>query len=106
MNASFINEKVQIGEYDLSIHAHNERQEEQITIEEIEKILLKGAIIEQYPNDPRGGSCLMAGIVSTKPLHVVCGKRGKRLLIVTVYRPKLPVWIDYKTRVKELKIRE
>ena len=38
--------------------------------------------------------------------HVVCGKRGKRLLIVTVYRPKLPVWIDYKTRVKELKSRE
>jgi len=41
-----------------------------------------------------------------KLTHVVCGKRGKRLLILTVYRPKLPVWIDYKTRVKELKSRE
>lgn len=46
MNISFINERerVQSGEYDLSIHAHNERQEEEITVEDIEKVLLKGAI--------------------------------------------------------------
>ena len=106
MNISFIKEKVRNGEYDLSIHAHNERQAEEITIEEIEKVLLKGAIIEKYPNDPRGASCLVAGITFTKPLHVVCGKRGKRLLVVTVYRPKQPVWIDYKTRAKEVKSRE
>ena len=93
-------------QYDLSVHAHNERQEEQITVEEIEKILLKGAIIEQYPNDLRGESCLVAGIVSQKPLHVVCGTRSNRLLVVTVYRPRPPVWIDYKTRAKEVKSRE
>ncbi len=93
-------------EYDLSVHAHNERQEDHITVEEIEKVILKGDIIERYPNDPRGGSCLIAGIAFTKPLHVVCGKRGKRLLIVTIYRPKQPVWIDYKTRSKEVKSRE
>lgn len=106
MNISSINKKVRNGEYDLSIHAHNERQEEEITIEEIEKVLLKGAIIEKYPNDPRGESCLVAGIAFTKPLHVVCGKRGKRLLIVTVYIPKPPFWKDYKTRTKEVKSRE
>lgn len=106
MDIAFINEKVQSGEYDLSVHAHNERQEEQITVEEIEKVLSKGDIIEKYPNDPRGKSCLVAGIGSKKPLHVVCGIRESRLLIVTVYRPKLPVWINYKTRVKEIKSRE
>jgi len=106
VNASFISKKVQNGEYDLSIHAHNERQEEEITVKEIEKLLIKGDIIEKYPNDPRGSSCLLAGFVFEKPLHVVCGSRGKRLLIVTVYRPKPPVWIDYKTREKELRSRE
>lgn len=106
MDIIFIKEKVRGGEYDLSLHAHNERQEEQITVDEIEKVLLKGVIIEKYPNDPRGESCLVAGIVSKKPLHVVCGIRGNRLLIVTVYRPKLPVWRGYKTRIKELKNRE
>lgn len=106
MDIAFIKKKIRNQEYDLSIHAHNERQEDQITIEEIEKVILKGDIIEQYPNDLRGESCLVVGIVYKKPLHIVCGKRDERLLIVTVYRPKPPVWIDYKTRSKELKSRE
>ena len=50
---SFIRDKVRNNEYDLSAHAHNERQEEQITVAEIEKALLNGDIIEKYPNDPR-----------------------------------------------------
>ena len=105
MDSLFISEKARKDEYDLSAHAHQERQEEQITIEEIEKILLKGDILEKYLNDPRGQSCLVAGIVSDEPLHVVCGTRKERLLVVTVYRPKLPVWLDYKTRAKEVKSR-
>ena len=103
---SFIRDKVRNNEYDLSAHAHNERQEEQITVAEIEKALLNGDIIEKYPNDPRGESCLIVLVVSGKSLHVVCGTRKERLLIVTVYRPKLPVWIDYRIRAKELKNRE
>lgn len=106
MDIAWLREKVRKQEYDLSLHAHQERQEEQITVAEIEKILLQGAIIEQYPNDLRGKSCLVAGKVSKAPLHVICGIRGERLLIVTVYRPKPPVWLDYKTRAKELKSRE
>jgi len=105
MDISFILNKIKKEEYDLSAHAHQERQDEQITIEEIEKILLKGDIIEMYSNDPRGQRCLVAGIISNVPLHVVCGKRGNRLLIVTVYRPKQPVWKDYKTRAMEVKSR-
>lgn len=106
MTISFIRKKILDNEYDLSLHAHNERQEEQITVEEIEKVLLKGAIIEQYLNDPRGESCLLAGRISKNSLHVVCGNRSNRLLIITVYRPKLPVWVNFKTRAKELKSRE
>lgn len=106
MNVDFIKTEIRNQQYDLSAHAHNERLEEQITIEEVERVLLKGAIIEKYPNDTRGGSCLVAGIDSKKPLHVICGMRGNKLLIITVYRPKLPVWTDYKTRAKELKSRE
>ena len=105
MNISWIREKVQSGQYDLSAHAHRERQEEQITTAEIEKVLLKGSIIEEYPNDPRGESCLVGAKVAEKQLHVVCAKRNDRLLIVTEYRPKPPIWINYKTRAKELKNR-
>ena len=105
MKISWIRKKVKTGEYDLSAHANLERQEEQITVAEIEKTLLKGSIIEKYQNDPRGESCLVGAKVDSKSLHVVCGKRNKRLLIVTLYRPKLPTWADYKIRAKELKSR-
>ena len=101
MDIKIIRKKVKKGEYDLSDHAHKERQVEQITTEEIEKTFLKGAIIEKYPKDPRGPSWLVA---STK-LHVICGFRAKQLLIVTVYRPKLPTWINWKTRSEEVKSR-
>lgn len=102
MDISWIKNKISNNGYDLSEHAHRERQEEQITVSEIERVILEGGIIEQYPLDPRGKSCLVAGKVTDQPLHVVCGMRGDRLLIVTLYRPKAPAWKDYKTRAKEL----
>ena len=105
MKRSFIKDKVKTGEYDLSAHAHSERQEEQIAMDEIEQVLLKGVIIEQYSNDLRGEACLVAGKFKSMPLHAICGRRGSRLLIITVYRPKPPVWISYKKRAKELESR-
>ncbi|OGE25663.1 hypothetical protein A3C26_01725 [Candidatus Daviesbacteria bacterium RIFCSPHIGHO2_02_FULL_39_12] len=102
MDLRVIRRKIKLGEYDLSYHAHTERQEEEITTSEVEQTLLKSGIIETYPEDPRGKSCL----IGNKKLHVVCGFRRNRLLVVTVYRPKPPTWIDYKTRAKELKSRE
>ena len=101
MDIKIIRQKVKSGEYDLSEHAHKERQSEQILIKEIEHAVLKGDIIEKYLEDPRGVSCLIA----SKTLHVVCGFRGDRLLIVTVYRPKPPIWINWKIRNKELQSR-
>lgn len=105
VDISYIREKVKKQKYDLSSHAHRERQEEQITITEIEQVLLLGDIIEKYPKDKRGGSCLVAAKVENKPLHVVCGMRNNRLLIITVYKPKPPTWKSYRKRTKELKSR-
>jgi|SRR3989344_3595447 len=105
MNLKLIRSKVRKQLYDLSSHAHQERQEEQITVEEIEEVLLNGSIIEKYLKDPRGESCLVAGKDGDRYLHVVCGLRNGRLLVVTVYKPKLPTWQDWRTREKELKSR-
>ena len=69
MDIKFIREKIKKQEYDLSSHAHRGRQEEQITIAEIEQVLLLGDIIEKYPKDERGESCLIAAKVENKPLH-------------------------------------
>ena len=105
MDLKQISNKVSNNEYDLSEHAHTERQAEHITIKEIEKAILSGEIIENYHKDERGESVLIGAVLMNRSLHVVCGARGGRILIVTVYEPKLPKWIDYKTRSRPLKDR-
>jgi hypothetical protein len=57
-------------------------------------------ILEDYPNDPRGPSCLVLGYAHQGyPIHIVCGRtpRGD-LRIITVYLPSLPKWLDERTR--------
>ena len=73
-------------------------------VTEVEEALTQGEILEAYPHDPRGESCLMLGYAGIKPIHAVLGwvkVRGteKRILrIITVYIPQPPKWSDPRTR--------
>ncbi len=73
-----------------------ERLAEGLTIDQMEDALSSCTIIEKYPDDPRGESCLAVGFVSPRvPLHAVCGKnRSGHLILVTVYIPAMPKWRD------------
>jgi hypothetical protein len=52
------------------------RPERMISTGEIRKVIEHGEIIEDYPSDARGHSCLMQGIGETKrPIHVVCSHK-------------------------------
>ena len=91
--------------YRLTLHAEIERDADQITAEELEEALLspQGEIIEDYPNDPRGPSCLMLGFTKEKlPLHIVCGiaeyDESEMLILITNYRPDPEEWIDWRIR--------
>ena len=67
----------------------------------IERAIETGVLIESYPNDPRGPSCLLLGYSSEdRPLHVVCGKfDDDELLIITAYEPSATEWkSDWRTR--------
>ena len=61
------------GEYAFSIYAQQERLEEDLIVTEIEAALVQGEIVEAYPDDPRGESCLVLGYAGTKPIHAVLG---------------------------------
>ena len=52
------------------------------------------------PDSGRGESCLMLGFSEKIPIHTVCGWRGNRIAIITVYVPKPPKFIDPYTRSK------
>jgi len=65
-----------------------------LMISEIEEAILSGSILESYPNYKRGYSCLVVGFTkSGKPLHIVCGKSGDILVVITIYIPTPPKFI-------------
>ena len=88
--------------YWLTLHAEIERDADLITVREIEETLLsyESKIIEDYPNDPRGQSCLLLGFTKeNQPIHIICGiSESETLIIITVYRPDPDEWIDWQIR--------
>jgi len=85
-----------------TFHALKEETVEGLTALEIQKALLTGfELVEDYPNDPRGHSCLVLTWVRGNPVHIVCAPHEEALIIVTVYIPSLEDWEeDFKTRRK------
>ncbi|MBI4641341.1 MAG: DUF4258 domain-containing protein, partial [Candidatus Tectomicrobia bacterium] len=80
-----VQEKVRNRLYRLTSHAEREREADRITIREIEEALLSEQcqVIENYPSDPRGASCLLLGFTRQGlPIHVVCGVSLPDMLII------------------------
>ena len=102
LDIDWIKKKVKTEEYEFSSHADYERQIDKISVLEIEKAILEGEILEDYPNDRRGASCLILGHGEEGyPVHIVCGKTpAGSLRVITIYIPSFPKWIDPKTRGK------
>jgi hypothetical protein len=61
------------GKYEFSIHAQRERLEEDLDIFDIEEALKESELLEEYPDDPRGWSCLVLGYSGGKSVHMVLG---------------------------------
>src|SRR5712692_7426688 len=97
-----IQQKISARLYRLTAHAEREREADRITIRELEEALRlqRCQVIEDYPEDPRGASCLVLGFTEQDlPIHTVCGiSLPERLIIVTVYRPDPALWLDWRVR--------
>lgn len=76
------------------------RPERMISTKEIRRVVEHGEIIENYPNDARGHSCLMLGSgESNRPVHVVCANKEEYVAIITAYIPDEKEWSNsFKTR--------
>lgn len=75
------------------------RPERMLTTNEIKEAIFNGDIIEEYPQDSRGESCLVIHSQKKQTLHVVCSPKSEYLAIITAYLPALDQWSsDFKTR--------
>ncbi len=77
--------------------SHPERM---ITTAEVERVATMGELIEDYPNDPRGPSCLLFGRGENgRPVHMVCAPKTGYLAVITAYLPDPNRWsADWKRR--------
>jgi len=95
-----IQNKVLRDDFVFSKHAADQSILRNIRVEEIRQAFLSGEIIEDYPEDKYGPSCLIFGYTKgNRPLHIHCSYPTRTILkIITVYEPKSADWIDFKIR--------
>ena len=102
MNISrHIQERIRDNRYEISFHAERERENYHLLVADIEEsVLLRGELLEDYPDDPRGHSCLVLGFNRAgQAIHTVWGLLPSDWVrLITVYIPKPPKWIDPWTR--------
>jgi hypothetical protein len=68
------------------------RPDRMITTEEVRRVIMKGEIIEDYPEDARGHSCLLLGDGTGRKLHLVCSPKADYLAVITAYLPDEDEW--------------
>lgn len=62
---------------------------------DIRAVIFEGEVIEDYPEDQRGHSCLMLGFDKNgRAIHLVCSPKNKYLAIITAYLPYEDEWSD------------
>jgi len=94
MDIDQIKEKVRDNQYMYTYHAEIERKADKLTFAQVEVALLNSRILEQYADTGRGESCLIVGFAEETPIHAVCGWRGEKIALITVYVPRPPKFID------------
>lgn len=95
-----IRTKVAVDEFEFSKHAVDQTIIRRISVTEIREAISKGEIIEDYPEDKYGPSCLLYGkTASGRAIHVQCSYPSRQVMkIITVYEPDPERWIDFNVR--------
>lgn len=97
---SEIRQKIAAGEFEFSGHAVDQSILRRVSVQELREAMILGEVIEDYPNDKYGPSCLVLGYTRAhRPLHVQCSHPSRSpLKIITLYEPDPNLWIDFKVR--------
>ena len=93
--------KIQKRQYEFSKHAVDQSIIRDIAVTELEQAVSnRSEVIEDYPNDKYGPSCLILGFTKAgRPLHIQCSYPSRPLIkIITVYEPDPHLWTDLRVR--------
>lgn len=89
-----LRDKFRHGAVEYSLHATRQLIRRNITPEEVAQCVLAGEVIEDYPDDKYGPSCLLLGRnLSQRALHVHCTHPSRPLVkVITAYEPDAAEW--------------
>lgn len=95
-----IRTKIAVDEFEFSKHAVDQTIIRRVSVTEIREAIAKGAIIEDYPDDKYGPSCLIYGkTAGGRAIHVQCSYPSRQVMkIITVYEPDPERWIEFNVR--------
>ncbi len=87
-------------EYEYSLHAADQSVLRHIGRKEVEEAVECGSVIEDYPTDKYGPSCLVLGYTKDgRALHVQCTHPARtRIKIITLYEPDPREWVEFRKR--------
>ena len=89
-----LRDKIRRGLVEYSLHATRQLIARNITPEEVAQSVLAGEVIEDYPQDKYGPSCLLLGrTLNQRALHVQCTHPSRPLVkVITAYEPDPAEW--------------
>lgn len=87
------------GRYVICEHVVRSVMGGEVTVPEIEAVLIGGKVLEEHRQPGRASSYLFCGIVRGKPVHVIAAAGGNDWLVATfAYVPQPPLWLDPRRR--------
>ena len=90
--------------YEFSKHAADQSIIRDISVAEMEEAITGGIeVVEDYPDDKYGPSCLILGFTKAgRALHMQCSYPSRPLIkIVTLYEPDPDLWVDFRIRKQD-----
>jgi hypothetical protein len=87
-------------EFEFSRHAVDQTIRRGISVTEVRQAIAVSLVIEDYPDDKYGPSCLIFGrTLGGRPLHLQVSYPSRPIIkVVTLYEPDPDQWIDFRTR--------
>ena len=95
-----IRRKIEADQFEFSKPATDQSLIRGISVQEVRELFGSAEVIEDYPEDKYGPSCLIFGkTLAERPLHIQCSYPSRPLIkVITLYEPDPARWIDFKRR--------
>jgi len=92
--------KIATNQFEFTKHAVDQSILRGITVQELREAIEHGQVVEDYPQDKYGPSCLVFGMTKAdRPIHIQCSHPSREMIkIITMYQPDPEQWIDYRVR--------